>query len=70
MVETKSRRSKKKKPKQPSRGSPVTLLKDFATNKIIPLIVKGGRNKEEVSNDVTTDQQDDKTTRWFDWCYT
>ena len=58
MVETKSRRSKEKKPKQPSRGSPVAFLKDLATNRIIPFTVKGGRNKEETSNNVTIDQQD------------
>ena len=62
MVETKSRRSKKKKPKQQCRGSPVVILKDLATDKIYSILGKGGEDKEETPNNVTFDN---KTTRWF-----
>ena len=62
MVETKSRKSKKKKPKQANRSSPVDFFGDKVV-KVVPFLRRGGKNKEdegeeETSNNVTIDQQD------------
>ena len=64
MVETKSRKSKKKKPKQANRSSPVDFFGDKVV-KVVPFLRRGGRTRKrrEKRKRSTTLPLTNKTTR-------